>query len=100
MRSIVTLVSLGLAGWGLAGCEQQQDTLEPATGLPQSESPSTDTDIQIGRGDPVETDPQSDPVAPPVEREIEPNVIRPGDEQGAGELEPQTEPAPLPDPQN
>lgn len=99
MRKIVTLVSLGIAGWVLAGCEQQQDTLEPATGLPQNESPGADTDIQIGRGEPVD-EPQSEPVSPPIEREIEPNVIRPGQEQGAGDLEPQSEPAPPPDQQN
>ncbi len=98
MRKIVTLVSLGIAGWALAGCEQQQDTLEPAAGLPQNESPSRDTDIQIGRGDPVE--PDAEPAAPPVEREIEPNVVRPGDEPGSSDIErPQDRPI-SPEPQN
>lgn len=100
MGKIVTLVSLGIAGWALAGCEQQQDTLEPATGLPQNESPGADTDIQIGRGEP--TEPESEPAAPPIEREIEPNVIRPGDDPGAGDVgrdEPQDQPV-NPDPLN
>jgi len=100
MRKIVTLVSLGIAGWALAGCEQQQDNLEPATGLPQNESPSgadSDSDIQIGRGEPAE--PESEPAAPPVEREIEPNVIRPGDEPGGPGDQPQDQPI-SPEPQN
>nr|MBO2514884.1 hypothetical protein [Gammaproteobacteria bacterium] len=98
MRKIVTVVALGIAGWVLAGCEQQQDTLEPATGLPQNEREG-DSDIQIGRGDPID-EPEREPAAPPVEREIEPNVI-PGD-QGAGDR-PQTQPQDRPvspEPQN
>lgn len=93
MRKIVTLVSIGITGWVLAGCEQQQDTLEPATGLPENESPSGDTDIQIGQGEPAEPETEPGAASPPIEREIEPNVIRPDEEQGGGsELEPQSEP--------
>jgi len=96
MRKIVTVVALGIAGWALAGCEQQ-DTLEPATGLPQNERPG-DSDIQIGRGDPID-EPERQPATPPVEREIEPNVIPPGDQGDRPQTEPQDRPV-SPEPQN
>lgn len=86
MRKTLTLISLGLAGWMLAGCEQQQDTLEPADDLG---SPANEPEVQIGQGDPLD-DPE--PASPgTIEREIEPTIIQ-EDEPGAGGLEPADDP--------
>ena len=90
MRKILTLMLLGV-GWTLAGCEQQQDSLqEPAQGLPQNEAPSTEPDVQIGQGDPVDP---GEPASPGIEQEaesdFEPNVdVQPGDEPDVGGAEP------------
>lgn len=81
MRKTLTLITLGLAGWMLAGCEQQ-NTLDPADDLG---SPATEPDVQIGQGDPIE---EPEPASPgTIEREIEPTVIE------EGELDPTQDPA-------
>lgn len=93
MHKTLTLISAGVVGFMLAGCEQQQDNFGPADGLPQNEPPRTEPDVQIGQGERFE---EPEPVSPAIEREIEPEVIRPDD---TGSLEPQQEPV-NPDLQN
>ena len=102
MRKTLTLISLGLAGWILAGCEQQQDTLEPADDL--GSPPATEPDVQIGRGEPID---EPEPVSPgSIEREIEPTIIDENEpEPGSAdpfeqEPEPGQEPITPPPPQN
>lgn len=91
MRKTLTLISLGLAGWMLAGCEQQQDTLEPTEpdfGSPPATEPN-EPDVQIGQGDPFE---EPEPASPgTIEREIEPTIIE-EDDPNAGGLEPADDP--------
>jgi len=102
MRKTLTLISLGLAGWILAGCEQQQDTLEPTDDL--GSPPATEPDVQIGRGDPID---EPEPASPgTIEREIEPTIIDEDPDAGGLDpaqdpLEPEPEQDPLtPPPQN
>ena len=87
MRKTLTLISLGLAGWILAGCEQQQDTLEPTDDL--GSPPATEPDLQIGRGDQID---EPEPASPgTIERETEPTIIE-EDEPEPGSLEPADDP--------
>jgi len=101
MRKTLTLISLGLAGWILAGCEQQQDTLEPSDDL--GSPPATEPDLQIGRGDQID---EPEPASPgTIEREIEPTIIEEDEQQEPGSLEPSDDPfeseqEPAPPPQN
>lgn len=93
MRKTLTLISLGLAGWMLAGCEQTQDTLEPADDL----DPATEPDVQIGQGEPIDDfgDPADEPEpATPgtIEREVEPTVIQEGETE-PGEVDPLEDPS-------
>jgi len=103
MRKTLTLISLGLAGWILAGCEQQQDGLEPTDDL--GSPPATEPDVQIGRGDPIDGPEPASPGS--VEREIEPTIIEEDDpntdslDPAQDPFEPEPEQDPLtPPPQN
>ena len=91
MRKTLTLISLGLAGWMLAGCEQLQDSLDPTEpdfGSPPATEPAGEPDLQIGRGDPID---EPEPASPgTIEREIEPTII--DEDPDAGGLEPAQDP--------
>ncbi len=85
MRKTLTLISLGLSGLVLAGCDTAQDGLEPVDdfGAPP---PAAEPDVQIGQGDPFET---PEPASPgTIEREIEPTIQ---DDLGGG-IEPADDP--------
>ena len=84
MRKTLTLISLGLSGLVLAGCDTAQDGLEPVDdfGAPP---PAAEPDVQIGQGDPFDTPEPASPGS--IEREIEPTF-----QDDAGGLEPIEDP--------